>query len=185
MTKSQRALRLTAQISLLLALAATSAFLLLRTYLTDNDKVFRQGEITEVVQQGPVTIGEVQWKLESLEVYTQLVNAEKKKVDLEQPAGSVVIVAKASVTPLDGVKMSDSGFTCAAKLRDDRGNVWKPESPYGLGMPTNCSDSDFPFTRNKPGQVAQIFVVPESAVKHLSGIQVEDLTEFRRVLMTR
>jgi hypothetical protein len=185
MTKSQRVARLAAQISLLVALIATSAFLLLRTYLADDDKLFRQGEITEVVQQGPVTVGKVEWKLESLEVYTQLVNAEKEKVKLEQPAGSVVIVAKASVTALDGVRMTENGFTCSAKLRDDRGNVWKTQSPYGLAMATSCSDSDFPFTRNKAGEVAQIFVVPESAVPHLSGIQVEDLSEFRRVLMTR
>lgn len=185
MKRSHRAIRLTAQISLLIAVAATSALLLLRTYLTDQDKVYRQGSITEVVQQGPVTIGRVEWKLESLEVYTQLVDDEKKKIDLEQPAGSVVILAKAAVTPLDGVKMTDGGFPCTAMLRDDRGNVWKNQAAFGLELPTSCSDSDHPFTRNKANQLVQVYVVPQSAVPHLSGIQVENLAEYRRVLLTR
>lgn len=185
MTRSQRVLRLTAQVSLLVALASTSALVLLRPYLTDNDKLFRQGDITEVVERGPVTIDFVQWKLESLEVYTQLVNAEKKKIELDQPAGSVIVLAKASVTPLDGLKMGADGFTCNAKLRDDRGNVWESQSAYGLPMATRCSDEDFPFTRNKAGVVAQVFVVPASAVPHLSGIEIENLSEYRRVLLTR
>lgn len=185
MKRSHRALRLTAQVSLLVAIASTSALLLVRPYLLDQDKVYRQGTITEVVQQGPVTIGQVQWKLESLEVYTQLVDAEKKKIALEQPAGSVVILAKASVTPLDGVKMGADGFGCSAKLRDDRGNVWEGQSAYGLALPTNCGDDDHPFTRNKTGQLAQVYVVPESAVPHLTGVQVENLSEYRRVLLTR
>ena len=68
--------------------------MLVRPYLTDSDKVYRQGAITEVVERGPVKIGRVRWQLDSLDVYTQLVNDEKKKIELDQPAGSVVILAK-------------------------------------------------------------------------------------------
>jgi hypothetical protein len=180
MIGSQRAVRLTAQIALLAALTATSAVLLLRPYLGDNgERTFRQGTVTEVAEQGPVTIAGVQWKLESLDVYTQLVNEEKKKIALTQPAGSVVIVAKVAITPLAG------GPICSAKLRDDRGNVWENQSAYGFELPTSCSDDDHPFVRNKTGQLAQVYVVPESAVPHLSGIQVEDQRDYRRVLLTR
>ncbi|WP_433012886.1 hypothetical protein [Kribbella sp. CA-294648] len=185
MMKSQRLLRLTAQVSLLVALASTSALVLVRPYITDSDKLYRQGAITEVVERGPVTVGRVEWKLEALDVYTQLVNKEKKKIDLEQPAGSVVVLAKASVTALDGLKMDAGGFTCSANLRDDRGNVWESQSAFGLPFATRCSDEDFPFVRNKPGVVALVFVVPGSAVPHLTGIQVENLAEYRRVLITR
>lgn len=185
MKTPQRAARLVAQISLLVALAGTSSVLMLRTHLGDEETIYRQGTITEVVQQGPVTIGRVQWKLESLEVYTQLVNAEKKKISLDQPAGSVVILAKASITPLDGLKMGADGFGCSAKLRDDRGNLWEQQAAYGLALPTNCGDDDHPFTRNKAGVLAQVYVVPESAVPHLTGLQIENLSEYRRILLTR
>ncbi|NEA33339.1 hypothetical protein [Streptomyces sp. SID13031] len=185
MKSPQRALRLAVQVSLLIALAATSAVLLLQTYLGDPEKVYKDGSVTEVVQQGPVTIDRVQWKLESLEAYTQLVDAEKKKISLDQPAGSVVIVAEVAITPLDGLAMGASGFTCVAKLRDDRGNIWESQSAYDFALPTSCGDDDHPFTRNKTGRLAQVYVVPESAVAHLSGIQVETRNDFRRVLMTR
>jgi hypothetical protein len=63
--------------------------------------------------------------------------------------------------------------------------VWESQSVFGLAFPTRCSDEDFPFVRNKPGTVSHVFVVPESALPHLSGIQVENLSEYRRVLLTR
>jgi hypothetical protein len=180
-----RTLRLTAQVSLLLTLLALSAFLLLRTYLGDTERIYNDGAVTEVVGHGPVTIGKVRWQLDSLLPYTRLADADHKKIDLEQPAGSVVIVVTASITPLDGLKMGASGFTCSAMLRDDRGNVWKAKSPYGLSLPTYCGDDQHPFTRNKTGRIAQVYVVPQSAVPHLSGIQVESTSETRRVLLTR
>jgi hypothetical protein len=185
MKSPQRAVRLTVQISLLVALAATSAVLLLRTYLGDEETVYKSGSVTEVVQQGPVTIDQVQWKLESLEEYTQLVNAEKKTISLDQPAGSVIILAKVAITPLDGVKVGAGGFSCTTKLRDDRGNIWPSQDAFGFALPTRCSDDDHPFVRNKTGVLAQVYVVPKSAVPHLSGIQVETLTDYRRVLLTR
>jgi hypothetical protein len=94
-------------------------------------------------------------------------------------------VARIAITPRDGLRMGSSGFTCSAALRDDRGNLWKSQSAYGFPLPTYCGDDDHPFTRNKTGRIAQIYVVPESAVPHISGIQVENLEEFRRVLITR
>ena len=185
MKSSQRAVRLTVQISLLVALAATSAFLLLRTYLGDAEKVYKGGSVTEVVQQGPVTIDRVQWKLESLEEYTQLVDTEKKTISLDQPAGSVIILAKVAITPLDGLKLGAGGFSCTTVLRDDRGNIWPSQDAFDFALPTRCSDDDHPFVRNKTGLLAQVYVVPKSAVPHLSGIQVETRTDFRRVLLTR
>jgi hypothetical protein len=180
-----RAIRLTAQASVLLTLLALSAFLLLRTYLGDEERAYNDGAVTEVVGREPVTIGKVRWKLDSLQPYTQLADAEHKKIDLEQPAGSVIILVTASITPLDGLKMGSSGFTCSALLRDDRGNLWKSQSAYGYPLPTYCGDDDHPFTRNKTGRIAQVYVVPQSAVPHLSGIQVENSEEQRRVLLTR
>jgi hypothetical protein len=185
MNPSHRAVRLAAQISLLVALLATSVFLLLRTYLGDEETVYKGGNVNEVVHQGPVTIGNVEWKLESLQPWTQLVDEDKEKISLSAPAGSVIIVARIAITPRDGLRMGSSGFTCSAVLRDDRGNLWKSQSAYGFPLPTYCGDDDHPFTRNKTGQIAQIYVVPESAVPHISGIQVESLEEFRRVLITR
>ncbi|WP_328331508.1 hypothetical protein OHA70_11600 [Kribbella sp. NBC_00382] len=181
MISSQRVLRLAAQISLLVALAGTSTVLLLRPYLDDDgERIYRQGTVSEVTQ-GPVTIDHIQWKLESLEVYTQLVDQEKKKITLEQPAGSVVILATIALTPLPGV----STPVCSAKLRDDRGNLWESQYATGLALPTSCTDDEHPFKLNRTDQLAQVFVVPESAVPHLTGIQVENQREYRRVLITR
>lgn len=185
MNISHRAVRLAAQISLLVALMAASAFLLVRTYLGDEETVYKGGNVNEVVHQGPVTIGKVEWKLESLQPWTQLVDDEKKKIPISAPAGSVIIVARVAITPKDGLRMNSSGFTCAASLRDDRGNLWKGQSAYGFPLPTYCGDTDHPFTRNKTGTIAQIYVIPESAVPHISGLQVENSEEFRRVLITR
>ena len=55
MMKSQRVLRLTAQVSLLVALASASDVRAgpARTSPT-SDKVYRQGAVTEVVERGPV-----------------------------------------------------------------------------------------------------------------------------------
>lgn len=185
MNPSHRAVRLAAQISLLLALLATSVVLIVRTYLGDEETVYKEGNVNEVVNQGPVVIGDVEWKLESLQPWTELVDEEKEPIRLTKPAGSVILVAKVAITPRDGLKIGSSGFTCEATLRDDRGNLWKSQTPYGFPLPTYCGDTDHPFTRNKTGQVAKIFVVPESAVPHVSGIQVENLEERRRVLITR
>jgi hypothetical protein len=94
-------------------------------------------------------------------------------------------MVKVQVTALEGLRMNDGGFTCEAKLRDDRGNVWKAQNVYGeFTLPTYCSNDDQPIRRNVPTQVAQLYVVPASAVPHLTGIEVETREGFRRILMT-
>jgi hypothetical protein len=185
MKLTARAFRWTAQISLLLTLAGLSAYLTVHNYLGDEEQVYKEGAVTEVVGHGPVEIAKVRWQLDSLQPYTRLIDKEKKEVELDHPAGSVIIVAKISVTPLDGLKMND-GFSCDAKLRDDRGNVWEDSSIFGWELATYCGDNDRPIKRNQTGQIAQVFVVPASAVPHLIGIQVEDSNYevLRRVLLT-
>jgi hypothetical protein len=185
MNLSARAFRWTAQISLLLILTGISAYLTVFNYLGNKERVFREGPVTEVVGHGPVEIAKVRWQLDSLQPYTRLVDTDKKEIELDHPAGSVIIVAKVSVTPLDGLKMND-GFTCEAKLRDDRGNVWEDSSVFGFELATYCGDDDRPIERNQTGQIAQVYVVPASAVPHLVGIQVEDqsIDVLRRVLLT-
>ena len=180
-----RASRLAAQISLLLGLLSTSGYLLTKTYLGDEEQIYNGGVITDVVKGGgPVTIANVEWKLDSLVASTRLVDDEGEEIELGQPSGSVILVATATLTPLDGLYMKDGGFTCKASLRDDRGNVWEGQSAYGYPLPTYCADNDHPWTRNKPGKLAQIFVVPASAVPHLTGIQIENQPEYRRILIT-
>ena len=178
-----RTVRLAAQISLLLALLATSGFLVLRTYLGDEETVFKAGNVTEVVSKRPVTIDHVEWKLDSLVANTKLIDDEGEEISLDAPAGAVIMVATVTLTPLDGLYMKDNGFHCQANLRDDRGNIWEGQNAYGYPLPTFCGDSDHPWTRNKPGKIAQVFVIPASAVPHLTGIQVENLTDRRRVLI--
>ena len=184
MRVATRAGRLAAQISLLVGLLSTSGFLLTRTYLGDEETIYKDGAVTDVVKQGPVTIEDVEWKLDSLTAYTKLVDDEGEEITLGQPAGSVILVATVTLTPLDGLYMKDDGFHCEAILRDDRGNVWKGQQAYGYPLPTYCGDTDHPWTRNKPGKLAQIFVIPASAVPHLTGIQVEAQPEYRRYLIT-
>ncbi|TDO54893.1 hypothetical protein EV643_101684 [Kribbella sp. VKM Ac-2527] len=182
---SNRFFRLTAQLSLLVVLLGLSAYLLLRTYLGDEERLWNEGAVTEVVDGGPVTIEKVTWKIDSMQPYTRLVDEEKKAIEVDDNvAGSVVILVTVSVTPLDGLKMNDGGFTCDAALRDDRGNVWKSKDVFRLPLSTYCGNDDMPIKRNETGKIAKVFVVPASAVPHLTGIQVETREKFRRVLIT-
>src|SRR5690349_10308431 len=125
MTGASRAARLAAQISLLLVLLAASCFLTLKTYLGDPEQNFEDGAIQHVVTKGPVTIGKVGWQLDSMSVYTRLVDEKGKEISVNRPAGAVIVVAQLRVTPLDGLRMKDNGFTCGTSLRDDRGNRWQ------------------------------------------------------------
>ena len=62
-------------------------FVLLRSYLDDEERLYDEGRITEVVQgPGPVTIGNVEWKLDTLQAYTQLVDDEGEEIE-PGPAG--------------------------------------------------------------------------------------------------
>ncbi|MFG1819128.1 hypothetical protein ACGFIF_35565 [Kribbella sp. NPDC049174] len=183
-----RATRMAAQISLLLALLASSVYLLTRTYLGDEEQVWNQGNVNERVDHGgPVTIGDVEWKLDSLQPYTRIVDDEQEEIGgMNTPAGSILMIAKLTATPRDGLYLKDGGFSCSANLLDDRGNVWAPATTTSdWELPTSCfGGDDVKFELNKPGQVAQIYVVPVSAVPHVIGVSIESREGFRRVLIT-
>lgn len=182
---ASRASRLAVQIGLLVALLATATFLMLRSYLDNDEDIFKEGRINQVISQGPVRVGNVEWKLDSLQAYTVLVDDEGEKISLSQPAGSVIMVATMTVTPREGEYLKDGGFACSAELRDDRGNQWQNQGASDFKLRTDCSsDEDHPFTVNKSDQVAQVFVVPASAVPHLTGVVVQDLAGYSRVMLT-
>jgi hypothetical protein len=186
MRLANRAARLAAQISLLLALLATSGYLVVRTYLGDEETVYEAGNVLEIARDGgPVTIDNVKWKLNSLQPYTRIADKDGEEIGMGVIPGSVLIVAIVTVTPLEGLYLKDNGFSCSASLRDDRGNVWKPAmNTSDWKLPTYCSDDEFPMKLNTPRQIAQMYVVPKSAVPHLVGITVEDSASYRRVLIT-
>lgn len=131
-------------------------------------------------------IENARWQLGSLQIYTQLVDEDQKKVTLENNVpGSVVVAVHLAITPLDGInRMSGGGFVCATELRDDRGNTWKNQDVATALGPASCSDDDHPMQQNKPNKLVKLYVVPASAVPHLVGIQVGSLDEYRRVLIT-
>jgi hypothetical protein len=183
MTANNVLVRRISQVALFLVLLSLSAYLLLRTYLGDEGQRYNAGTVTEAVGRGPVEIGHIKWKLDSMQAYTRLVDDEKLPIDLDVPAGAMIILVKLSITPLDGLRINN-GFTCEAMLRDDRGNTWKGQDAYGLALPTFCADDDHPIKRNHTGQIAQVYVVPKSAVAHLVGITAEDGDDYRRVLLT-
>jgi hypothetical protein len=171
------------QLALLFILLGLSAYLTLRPHLGNKEGAWEEGAITEVSHRGPVTVGHITWKLDSLQAYTVLVDDEKEPIDLDVPAGATIIVAKASLTPGEGLRIDD-GFSCTTQLRDDRGNTWEPQNAFGFPLPTYCGDEDHPFPRNQTRQLAQVYVVPKSAVPHLLGISTEDREDLRRVLLT-
>jgi len=181
---ASRASRLAVQISLLVSLAATGSFVMLRPYLGDDETIYKDGRIDTVVSQGPVTVAHVEWKLDSLKAYTTLLDEDGEAIELGGPAGSMAVVATMTVTPRDGIYLKDKGFSCDAVLRDSKGNTWDNEQPYGYPLPTYCSDDDHPFTLNKSQQIAQVFIVPKNAVPNVTGVTVEDFSEHRRVLIT-
>ncbi|MFB6723422.1 hypothetical protein ACFCV3_24800 [Kribbella sp. NPDC056345] len=184
MTGPNRAARLAAQISLLLVLLATSCFLMLKTYLGDPEQNFNDGAINHVVDKGPVTIGRATWQLDSMSVYTRLVNTKGEEIKVDRPAGAVIVVAQLRVTPLDGLRLQDGGFHCATSLRDDRGNSWQTTNAFRFPVPTTCSDYDTPLVRNKPNKIAQIYVVPEEALPHLQGVVITNRDDYERFLLT-
>jgi len=188
MRRMNRAARLAAQISLLVALIATSAYLLTSVYLDDEEQVWNQGNVNEKVGNGgPVEIGKVEWKLDSLQPHTRIVDDKKEEIGgMNAPAGSILMIAKLTATPRPGLYLKDGGFSCSANLLDDRGNIWAPAtSTSDWELPTSCfSDEDVKFEIDKPTQVAMIYVVPASAVQHVIGVSFQDRTDFRRVLIT-
>jgi hypothetical protein len=186
MRLSDRVLQLTAKISLLVALASLSAFLLVRTYLGNPETIYQEGTVTDTVAKGPVTLENVRWQLGSMQVFTQLVDEDQERVRLENNVpGSVVVAVHLAVTPLEGLdRMSGGGFVCDTQLRDDRGNIWKNQDVATELGPASCSDDDHPMKQNQTNKLVKLYVVPASAVPHLVGIQVGSLEEYRRVLIT-
>ncbi|MFF0339151.1 hypothetical protein [Kribbella sp. NPDC004875] len=184
MKLASRVSRLAVQVSLLVSLASVGSFVMLKPYLDDDENMYKLGRIDTVVSQGPVTVAHVEWKLDSLKAYATLLDDEGEAIELGGPAGSIAVVATMTVTPRDGLFLKDKGFSCDAVLRDTKGNTWDNEQAFGYPLPTYCSDDDHPFTMNKSQQIAQVFVVPKSAVPNLTGVTVEDFSEHRRVLIT-
>ncbi|MGW1343499.1 hypothetical protein ACWCOV_20790 [Kribbella sp. NPDC002412] len=188
-----RAARLAAQISLLLALMSTSVYMLTRVYLDDEERIYNEGNINEIATSGgPVTIGHVEWKLDSLQPYTRIVDKKGEEIGMGGPAGTILMIAKLTATPRQGVYLKDGGFSCGADLWDDRGNVWQAgRNTSDWELPTNCyaddSDDDGKdevFEIDKPRQVAMIYVIPADAVSHVVGVSMQDRNGFRRVLIT-
>jgi hypothetical protein len=181
---ASRASRLVVQISLMVALLGLSVFTVLQPYLSDEEDLYKQGRIDEVVTQGPVTVQSIEWKLDSLKAYTSVLNEDGEPIKLDAPAGSIFVLATLTVTPRKGLQLDDQGFSCEAKLRDSKGNVWEDTLATGYPLPTFCGDDDHPFTMDKPGKIAKVYIVPKSVVPDVIGLTVEDFYIHRRVLIT-
>lgn len=184
MNFGNRATRLTIQILVMIALLAVGVVVLLRPYVTDDEDLYKQGRIDEVVSKGPVTVASVEWKLDSLKVYTSILDDEGEAIDLDGPAGSTLVLATLTVTPKKGLYLKDHGFTCDALLRDSKGNTWDDTQATGYPLPTFCGDNDHPFSMDKPAKIAKVYIVPKSAVPNLIGLTTEDFYLHRRVLIT-
>ncbi|MEU8223360.1 hypothetical protein [Kribbella sp. NPDC048915] len=176
--------RLVVQITTTIGLLSAGTVTMLYPYLTDDERIYNEGKIDEVVTQGPATVMGIEWKLDSLKAYTTILNEDGEPIELDAPAGSTIVVAALTVTPRKGVMIKDGGFSCNAVLRDSKGSTWKDVSAYNYPLPTYCSDSDHEFALDKPSKVAKIFIVPKSTVPDLVGLTVEDFYIHRRVLIT-
>lgn len=184
MKLASRASRLVVQIGLMIALLGVGTFTVLHPYLSDDEDLYKQGRIDEVVSQGPVTVQSVEWKLDSMKAYTAILNEDGEAIELDAPAGSIFVLATLTVTPRKGIQLDDRGFSCDALLRDSKGNTWDDTQATGYPLPTFCGDDDHPFTIDKPGKVAKVYIVPKSDVPNLIGLTVEDFYIHRRVLIT-
>jgi hypothetical protein len=181
---ASRASRLVVQVTLLAALLGVGTFTLLHPYLSDDERLYKEGRIDEVVSQGPVTVQSIEWKLDSLKAYTAILNEDGEAIKLDAPAGSMIVLATLTVTPRKGLMLKERGFSCDALLRDGKGNTWDDTQAFGYPLPTYCGDDDHPFTMDKPAKIAKVYIVPKSAVPNLVGLTVEDFYIHRRVLIT-
>ncbi|NUR94361.1 MAG: hypothetical protein HOV67_03785 [Kribbellaceae bacterium] len=184
MNAGGRASRLVVQVLVLAALLATGTYVTVRPYLNNDERIYEEGRIDQVVSQGPVTVSNVEWKLDSLKAYTTILDDKGEPIDLAGPAGTTIVVASITVTPKRGTYLKDRGFTCDAVLRDSKGNTWDDTQAYGYPLPTYCGDDDHPFTMDKPAQIAKIYIVPKNDVPNLIGITTEDFYLHKRVLIT-
>ncbi|WP_328989724.1 hypothetical protein OG394_26145 [Kribbella sp. NBC_01245] len=181
-----RVLDLAGRIALVLCLFALSVYFVVRPFLGDDyENMQRAKAINQVVERGgPVKVDGIEWKVNSMKAYTRLLNEDREAIDLDVPAGAIVVVVEATVTADKTVVVDGEGYSCNAELADDRGNRWEEKSAYGYTMPTYCTNSDNPAKREVPFKVAKIFLVPKSAVPHLLGIIVppETRTEQRTLI---
>lgn len=184
MNLASRASRLVVQASLMVGLLGLGSFTMLHPYLSDDEQLYKQGRVDEVVSQGPVTVQSIEWKLDSLKAYTSILNEDGEAIELDAPAGSIFMLATLTVTPRKGLMLKDQGFSCDALLRDSKGNTWDDTLATGYPLPTFCGDDDHPFTMDKPAKIAKVYIVPKSAVPNLVGLVVEDFYIHRRVLIT-
>lgn len=187
MTASGRLVTLTSRFALLLTLVVAAVYLMTSPYL-DDTQTTEENEVTGVVRAGPVAVnGEVEWELLSLRAYTRLVKKDGKQATIDVPSGATIVVAELSAKALAGAKVDEDGFLCAVELRDDRGSTWPEQGVFGLPTPTSCSDFEHPFKRGVAGKVAKVFVVPKSAVPHLTGVVAPPVgtRSDNRVLITR
>jgi hypothetical protein len=172
--------------SLLVLLLALATYLTVRTELSDEDTFEKESPVTEVVSRGPTEVEDVEWRLDSLKVYTRLLDEKKEEVDVDVPDGAVIVFAILTVKPTERTKLDD-GFTCNADLIDDRGNVWEAEDVFGIDLPTYCGDDDINVQRGKPFKIAKVFVIPKTAVPHVTGLvtpETGNTSAERRVLLT-
>jgi hypothetical protein len=168
-TGPSRALTLVSRFALLLMLLSLSVFLAVRAVLGSQDTFEQEIPVTQVAKKGPATVDNVVWELDSLQVYTRLVNENKEPVDADVPDGAVIVKAVLKLTATDRTRLDD-GFTCDAQLRDDRGNVWEDEDVFGIGLPIFCGDDDLKIVRGKPFKVAKVYFIPKEAVPHIVGL---------------
>lgn len=172
--------------ALLVLLAAVAVHLTMRTELADQDTWQKESPITQVVRHGPAEVDEVEWTLDSLKVYTRLLDDRKEEVDVDVPAGAVIVMAVLTLKTTERTIISDA-FTCNAELIDDRGNVWEDADVFGITLPTFCGDDDLDVKRGVPFKVAKVYVIPKSAVPHVTGLitpESGNTSVDRRVLLT-
>lgn len=178
--------RIATQVGLLVTLLALSVFLGVRTTLGSQNTVEKRGPVTKVVKKGPVTVENVVWRLDQLQVFTRLVNEDKEPVELEVPDGATIVKATLTLTATERTRLN-KGFSCDAMLRDDRGNVWEDKDVSGVELPTFCGDYELKIERSKPFKIVKIYVVPKEAVPHLVGLvtpEVGNTSADERVLIT-
>lgn len=184
---SPRVVGLVSRVALLLCLVAIATWLTVRTVLGDEDTFEKSSPITEVVKGGPVTVQNVVWKLDSLKAYVRLINEEtQEEADVDIPDNAIAVMATFTLTPTERTRIDD-GIYCNTNLVDDRGNVWKEESVFGIQYPTFCGDDDLNIKRGVPFKIAKVYVVPKSAVPHLRGVITppdDETSAEERVLIT-
>lgn len=180
-----RVLDVTGRIAVVLCLFALAVYFVVRPFLGDDyENMQRAKAVNQVVERGPVKVDGIEWKVNSMKASTRLIDNDGEAVDLNVPAGAIIIVVEATVTADKTVVVDGDGYACNAALADDRGNRWEEKSAYDFTMATSCNGSDNPAKREVPFKVAKIFVVPKSAVPHLLGIIVppETRTEQRTLI---